>query len=233
MTPLNSRAAIAPLCFALLLLAQSALAQGTIVGSAHDLSTPTTDRVCVFCHTPHLANPYAQGPLWNRVYDVTKPYTFYSSPTLDGAPPVALNGHSMNCLGCHDGSLANVSLNGNPVSDKHDLVNAPGSGGVPDITSVPSCGGCHFLILGGNPLMEIGTDLTDDHPVSIAYPPLGDTGFHLPPDADTGWAATGGLKLYDGNIECPTCHNVHDPTLEPFLRLSVDASAMCTTCHVK
>lgn len=233
MIPVNLPRWWATLCLALVLASTSAQAQGTIVGSPHDLSTATTDRVCAFCHTPHLANTDAQGPLWNRVYDVTKSFTFYSSPTMDAAPPTAVNGESMNCLGCHDGSLATVSLNGNPVSDKHDLVNAPGSGGVPDTSSMPSCGGCHFLILGGNPLMEIGTDLSDDHPVSIAYPTLGDPDFNTPPDPSSGWAATDGLKLFEGRIECPTCHNVHDPTLAPFLRVDVDASNMCRTCHVK
>ena len=56
---------LASLALMATLVASSALAQ-TIVGSGHDLSTPQTDEVCVFCHTPHLANPTAQGPLWKR-----------------------------------------------------------------------------------------------------------------------------------------------------------------------
>ncbi|HAK60301.1 MAG TPA: hypothetical protein DCO77_07935, partial [Nitrospiraceae bacterium] len=50
----------------------------TIKNSKHDLSTGSTgatikaaaaggtSRVCVFCHTPHSANPDALAPLWNR-----------------------------------------------------------------------------------------------------------------------------------------------------------------------
>lgn len=56
---------LASLALMATLVVPSALGQ-TIVGSGHDLSTPQTDEVCVFCHTPHLANPTAQGPLWKR-----------------------------------------------------------------------------------------------------------------------------------------------------------------------
>lgn len=222
------------LAVVVVLAAASAHAQGSIVGSKHDLSTSITDEVCVFCHTPHFANPDAQGPLWNRAQDASKPYTLYTSATMDSTPPAAPSGESLNCLGCHDGSLADVVVNGNPVSDKHELVNAPGSGGIPDTTSYPNCAGCHFALFGNpNSLMQIGTDLTDDHPISISYPPVGDPGFNSPPDPDSGWDATGGLKLFSGNMECSTCHKVHDPTLEPFLRVSVDGSEMCLTCHIK
>ena len=69
--------------------------------------------------------------------------------------------------------------------------------------------------------------------MSIAYPVSGDPDFNAPPDPNSGWAATDGLRLYAGYIECPTCHNVHDATIEPFLRVSGAGSQICLTCHIK
>ena len=50
-----------------------------------------------------------------------------------------------------------------------------------------------------------------------------------PPDMPTGF--DNGVKLYDNRVECATCHNVHNPDNEPFLRVRSDV--LCQTCHLK
>ncbi|MBI2837907.1 MAG: hypothetical protein HYX75_06320 [Acidobacteria bacterium] len=199
----------------------------TVVGSKHDLSTQWTPEPCAFCHTPHFANTSIDAPLWNRtIGNVT--FTPYQSSTMDTTCPSVPSGVSMACLGCHDGVLAD--------NDKHDLVNAPGPGGMPDTTSWPNCYNCHPDIYGDPEVTWLGTDLRDDHPISMTYPtPAQDPAFNIPPDLDKGWATTSSaeVKLFAGKVECASCHNVHDPAVQPFLRKSNAASALCLTCHIK
>lgn len=203
-----------------------------VAGTDHDLSTPTTDEICVFCHTPHFANTDVDGPLWNRFVDLSKTYTVYSSDTMDTVPqaPDAFS-PSILCLGCHDGTLGTATVNGYVGSDKHDLVNAPGPGGIPDTTSWPNCRRCHGAMYGDPPAFWLGTNLSDDHPIGMIYPtPAQDSAFRLPPSLADGWAD---VPLFSGRVECCSCHAVHDPTNIPFLRKPSDGSGLCLTCHIK
>ena len=172
----------------------SPLQSGTIVGSRHDLSTGTSPEVCIFCHTPHLANPDISHPLWNRA-GTDQAFTTYSSSTITNAPGQP-NPSSLLCLGCHDGVISYIMVNGNLVSNKHDLVYYHGS---PDTTSYPNCERCHSEMYTGQPSnLSLGIDLSDDHPISMIYP-AGDDGldFNIPPNADTGWGP-GDIKLVAG-----------------------------------
>ncbi len=208
----------------------------SIVGSKHDLSTnwdPYSTQVCAFCHTPHFANPSLpiQAPLWNRAVDLDKVFQPYSSPTMNTTPGNPQTTISMLCLGCHDGTVGWEVIRGNNVSDKHDLINAPGPGGIPDTTSWPNCQRCHPEYYGDPPAFWQGTDLRDDHPIAMLYPTAAqDPKFNLPPDLSNGWSD---VKLYSGRVECPTCHQVHDPGIPPFMRKSNQGSALCLTCHIK
>ena len=226
------------------LVAASHAAAQSVVSSKHDFSTSTTNEVCVFCHTPHSANAGVPAPLWNRVVSPAKSFKMYVSDTMDSACAGMPTGPSVACLGCHDGNLASTTHGGYTVGDKHDVVNAPGPGGIPDTTTYPSCERCHGAMYGkveswrlGGPKRFTGpVDLSNDHPISMTYPTgAQDPAFNAPPDAVTGWAGSGpsGLRLYSGKVECPTCHNVHNPTIAPFLRATNANSALCLTCHVK
>lgn len=222
---------------AVLLLATTGAsrADATVTGTVHDLSTnwdEYSDQVCVFCHTPHFANTTrANWPLWNRFVDLSKVYNVYSSATLNTSPEQPSTGSSVLCLGCHDGTIGTAVVNGYLGSDKHDLVNAPGPGGMPDMTSWPECRRCHGEMYGDPPAVWLGTDLGDDHPIAVHYPtPALDPEFQTPPDPNRGWSQ---VPLFAGRIECSTCHDVHDATYQPFLRISNVGSALCLTCHVK
>lgn len=225
----------------LLLLSKAALG-GSVVGSRHDLSTPGTPQVCEFCHTPHFASTNIPGtPLWNRA-ETTQTFTLYGSPTMNttpGQPGTVLSGPGVLtrlCLSCHDGVNASTMVNGYSVSTKHDLVKPPGSN-PPDMTSDPNCERCHSDFYSGRRrTLVIGTNLSNDHPVSIAYPTAAqDPDFNKPPDAVKGWGGSSqsDVKLFSTSIECGSCHNVHNPDIVPFLRKSNAGSAICLTCHKK
>ncbi len=143
------------------LFSSNVLAQG-ILGSKHDMQTQGavgSDEVCVFCHTPHGADTGAPAPLWNRVLDTTIVYDRYSSlgtATLDG-DEAPVGSVSLACLSCHDGTQA-----------RDVVINTPGAGGHSP-TGSPIGGVSTLGVLSGQPIPALGTDLTDDHPVSIQY----------------------------------------------------------------
>ena len=58
--------------------------------------TTATDRVCVFCHTPHFAST-GNAPLWNRELP-TGPYNMYTSATIDMTIQSSPKGVSLACL---------------------------------------------------------------------------------------------------------------------------------------
>lgn len=160
-----------------LMLAHSAAMAG-IATSKHDLSstgagnkfTPTAgnSEICAFCHTPHGANTSAVVPLWNRALGAPGSYTTYAAlgtTTLDGAT-APVGSVSLACLSCHDGTQAmNV------------VINAPGSGGYTPTTGGTWAGTWTGTALTASPvgslsnagIVNIGTDLQNDHPVGIQY----------------------------------------------------------------
>ncbi|MCB1876705.1 MAG: hypothetical protein KDH88_12100 [Chromatiales bacterium] len=138
----------------------SASAVADIQGSKHDLSTGIPEangEVCVFCHTPHGSDTNASAPLWNKALPSTT-YTRYSSlgtANLDGTE-VAVGSVSLACLSCHDGTQA-VDV----------VINKPGTGGYNAAGSeLSTATGSN---LSGTPIPNLGSDLRDDHPISIDY----------------------------------------------------------------
>lgn len=196
----------------MLLVAGAAYGAGTIVGSDHDmrgyLTDETTTQVCVFCHVPHNAATSWGGPLWNHA-NTAATFKIYTSPTLDGATSQP-SGVTRACLSCHDGTIA-----------VNSLINAPKDGGVGTLTTMTGSA-------------VLGTDLSNDHPVSITYRPDLDSSLRLNVGATVpgpAWTAQlyGTASPY--TVECASCHAVHDPTNSPFLRIANTTSQMCTTCH--
>lgn len=228
----------------------------SIVGSRHDILSDLANgnsimrgtinnygEICVYCHTPHSASTTTDAPLWNRPTP-TGPYALYSSSTMDTTPGNP-GGVSLACLSCHDGTIAvdavlnapggGVNLSGpwygvSQASKHYKMVDAT-------VHTGGECGQCHTGSWGHDARMSyIGTDLRDDHPISMSYPtPAQDPDFNQPPDPDRGWGgqSSSDIKLYSGKVECPSCHNVHDPTNAPFLRKPLAQSGLCLTCHVK
>jgi predicted CXXCH cytochrome family protein len=178
---------------------------GAITGTAHDLSGRGwgTDQICIFCHTPHNALTPQLVPLWNHAATAAS-FTLYSSPSLNAVPGQPA-GVSKACLSCHDGTVA--------------------------LDSYGTRTGTNFIT--GTALL--GTDLSNDHPVSFTYnAALATSDGGLVTPASASWVDAGQTApLYAAQLECGSCHNVHDPQYGDFLRKSNAASALCLTCHVK
>jgi len=243
--------------------------QAGIVDSKHNLTATGqsdvgagTERLCVFCHTPHGGDTTASAPLWNKILPASTDFQTYDTlgtATLDGEVDLDNGGISLACLSCHDGTAA------------LDLVrNAPTTG--PGVYNYNASGqligtGVTMLALTGaedNTVPVLGTDLRNDHPVGIEYAGGGlswaditggntvanaanDKLFFDPiwdADASRLWVGEvggDGLPLYGSatsslagpTVECASCHDPHKTDYGTFLRKSNDSSALCRTCHVK
>ncbi|MCP5201841.1 MAG: hypothetical protein H6977_17740 [Gammaproteobacteria bacterium] len=161
-------------------------------------------QTCVFCHAPHNSSPSA--PLWNRQSPAST-YIPYSSTTALASPGQP-DGASLLCLSCHDGSIAL----GMVLSEDQPIAMA---GGVDQLNSGPG---------------YLGTDLSDDHPVSFPYSgTLASTHGELVQPA----TLTGAVRLdANGELQCTSCHDPHDDTYGMFLVMANTASALCLSCHV-
>ena len=219
--------------------------KNTVVASKHDLSaTPTSGAaVCEFCHSrtriPGAFNGTpngAQAPLLWNVQVKAGPYTTYGGSAIFAAtdirdPSTASSTKqgaymSLLCLSCHDGSVTAASF-------YFGLTEVLGTVGT---ISPPIIGES-----GGN-------GLTNDHPVDFTYSAAMATtagGLQTPTEGSSRRIPYVGknqpLPLFKdqasdstGRLECATCHNPHDNTLNGgnyFLRMENNKSRSCLNCH--
>lgn len=184
------------------------VARAAIVDTVHNLSatghgpvraTGTTE-LCIFCHVPHRAA--TTRALWNRALPPVT-YRLYGSSTLQ-AKPRQPNGASRLCLSCHDGTTALGLLRVAPRSGRPALGPLRGRA-------------------------DLGTDLSDDHPISFEYARALSTGHGELADP-TGLLP--GVPLdARRQVQCTTCHDPHDNRFRAFLRIDDRGGRLCTACH--
>ena len=193
------------------LLAVGSVANAQLAGSDHDFTNESwnnTGEMCVPCHTPHGAPTSVVGfsGLLWNHTVTSATFQMYTSVTLDGAIDTAPTGSSLLCLSCHDGTVG--------------LGDFGGQTGTSPIS--------------GNEL--IGTDLRGEHPISVVYDPVADTGLH-PTSNTLGGGQTILSVLEGGKMMCSSCHDVHNSPNEAFgshlLRDTMAGSALCLDCHNK
>lgn len=220
-----------------------------IAGGPHDLSagsavrnTNTTidGQTCIFCHTPHGGSNSI--PLWNRRSPTGAAYQLYTSSTSDVTSTAATVAASISgaCLSCHDGTIAMDVL-----ANVNGLAFGPAVAftrqGTAKSTYSALAAGSSNVMSGGLPFL--GTDLRNDHPVSVVYETARAataSEFVTPvvAGAKISVGATNpvplfGLSVATATIECASCHNPHNNSLGNFLRKSNTGSAICLSCHIK
>jgi predicted CXXCH cytochrome family protein len=219
------------------------LASGVGASPSGDIKTTGTNQVCVFCHTPHGAADAStvNAPLWNRAVSNTASYTMYNSPTLDATPSASNMGVSLACLSCHDGTIAFDALRNLPGAGGYNP--APSAAGVTNWTFTNAAD----KKMPSGRITNIGTDLSNDHPIAMLYadarsPSATDAaetaGFYASATNGTRTTVTGGVTgtavpLYEGRVQCASCHDPHRSNTETFLRVTADQSQICRTCHKK
>ena len=194
---------------ACLCVAFAGFAVGGIEGSEHDFSGEGWNTEGELCQPCHT--PHNAGAA-----DVAAPLWNHeitdATFTLYSSP--TLKGTveqprsvSKACLSCHDGTVALDSYGGKIGSE----------------------------FVGGDAML--GTDLSDDHPVSIKWEHLSD-GFKSPCANCHTFSplnVISELPFYDGYIECATCHDAHAGTgvSDKLLRKPSAGSQICFHCHAK
>ena len=249
---------------ALLLAAPlSAQDRANVRASKHNLSvagpgTVTSDesQVCVFCHTPHGATNTPGAPLWNRQLSI-QTYTTYTSSSLDAETIAGQlqqpGGSSRLCLSCHDGSLAigTVNVSGGQQNVTFNMTGV-GAGG-----EMPAGDG---LLTGYT--RNLGTDMTNDHPISLTFdttlatadgelrdpatsPEIGLRSPGVRPELPL--EATGPAN--EAQMQCASCHDPHLPDtggqprkflrgnrlqqVDPAGTFDIDNDIVCLGCHEK
>jgi predicted CXXCH cytochrome family protein len=152
------------------------------------------------CQYCHTPHMALAGtPLWNHKLS-DRIYEVYWSSSLD-AEVGQPTGSSKLCLSCHDGTIA---------------LEATVRGG----------SGRTYMPLG---TANLGTDLSDDHPVSFVY----SAGLsNEDPQIRTPDSLPDELRLDKyGELQCVTCHDPHDDTFGDFLVVSNLRSNLCLKCH--
>lgn len=207
---------ISILCFATVGFMVTKSASAAITGSPHDFSGRTWNTSKEICIVCHTPHNALSTliPLWNHATTVAT-FTLYSSPSLN-ATMAQPSGSSKACLSCHDGTVAIDSFGGATGSRKFP----PGS------------------------RKNLGTDLSDDHPVSFTYDTTlatADGGLNDPATKTVtslgGKTITAGM-LVGGKLECSSCHDVHrdkgdSAAVNDLLLVNNTGSALCLTCHNK
>lgn len=241
-----------------------------INGSMHDLTYMAQaggfynqddfQRVCIFCHTPHNAQPQGDvpAPLWNHEQSTVDlaPYTWAAPANLPIDIDVdPLIGPSRLCMGCHDGVTA---------ADKH----GPSVGTAEGTAAYKALPG-HAMSAPG----KVINDLTVTHPIGFVYDDavaarnvggdlelvdqsqffLADVPDGAANDTNTraGWTYNPSKKisdtLYSGYVTCASCHEVHNSknavneaaingggyTPNYLVWAKEKNSALCLSCHIK
>ena len=191
-------------------------------------TTAGADEICIFCHAPHTNGRItlptdgsvvaADAPLWNHAI-TTATFIPYTSTTMNAVPGQP-NGTSKLCLSCHDGTIA-LEAYGKATTGTHFIYDSKfGTGS-----------------------KVIGTDLTNDHPISFVYDDalvaadgeLRATTSTIIPGINS-VVGTIAEKLLDRNgvLQCTSCHDVHNTAgINKLLKVNNTGSALCLTCHNK
>ena len=191
------------LATAMLFVASTAMAQG-ISGTAHDFSGAAWNATAgEICNVCHTPHNGDATVTDAPLWDheVTTATFTVYASGTLDATVGQPGGASKLCLSCHDGSVALDSFGG--------------ATGATNLT--------------GDAL--VGTDLSNDHPISFTYNTALATADGELEDPATVTAVSD--LLFSGQMQCASCHDVHDDTHGMFLVMDNAASALCLTCHAK
>jgi predicted CXXCH cytochrome family protein len=187
---------------------------GDVLG-VHDFSSGTSPvhgnqaNACTYCHIPHHGSKTA---LWNQTLS-SHPYTLYGSGTTQNSSVQPIAGSpSTLCLSCHDGTVA--------------------IGQTIAIGQLPVAG----AVTNGKMTNGLGFTLEGSHPFSLQLP-MKDSASLVQGFASSGTIddSTKSVHLIGGNIECSTCHDVHNQYIDKkslnFLVRDNSGGGLCLSCH--
>lgn len=173
----------------LALLAVSSVAMASVVNTKHNLGstniassnhTGGTTEICIFCHTPHGGDQTTTAPIWNRATGSANYIRFSSLGRLTfDAKEAPIGAVSAACLSCHDGTQSIDSVINSSGSDTigmEDTSTANGGNGLwsqgramGNGSFANADGSWDGSLLPRGDMVFLGTDLSNDHPISMQY----------------------------------------------------------------
>lgn len=196
--------------------------------------------ICVFCHIPHNSQP-GRKFLWNNSDYPTYSFQLYTATSFipNAQKGATLSEVSRMCMSCHDGAGAlNAMANPRPpMEGGFDQIGDP-TFFDPDFPAGANIGNATGAA-------TRGTNLTNDHPISIDYQEVytynqSQSTLTLRTKAE---AEAAGVVFWEGKVECVTCHDPHvnyngdspggNAAYTPFLRKTNSSSSLCFSCHDK
>ncbi len=170
----------------LALLAVSSVAMASVVNTKHNLGssnsassnhTTATTEICIFCHTPHGGDQTTFAPIWNRATGTTD-YTRFSALgrlTFD-AKEAPIGSVSAACLSCHDGTQSMDSVINSSGSDTIGRLDTGAGNGswsqgraMGNGSFAQANGAWDGSLMPRGDMVFLGTDLSNDHPISMQY----------------------------------------------------------------
>jgi predicted CXXCH cytochrome family protein len=196
---------------------------GAYIGSG---SAASQERICNYCHTPHnkmtpeeaAAAGITRYPIWTQASTTVTLFQTYTRVSDSIGQPGSV---SRICLSCHDGSVA-----GNVY------------GYVPPVTI------WNVKESQATDKVRIRLTYTDNrsfhHPIGLDYNDVEQKDDEINPAnsvlrGENKHGMTIGDLLWDGKVECTSCHDVHNSNNEgsKFTWVADYRSNFCLTCHNK
>lgn len=233
---------------ALLVVSSFVLAQTSLmINAKHDLRVTSTktnaqyisgasDRLCSYCHSPHIPVAGIKDPLWARVAKADQNWGSYTGIQMDATaidPSVSTSDQHKNesnmCLSCHDGSAMYTSAS--YVKRPHVTGSNPW---VPYETravhDIP--GRDRNRIVNGTDYPNLG----HTHPVNFLYEDARATDGALNALANPKYAYLDGTtkvgRVFNGKVQCSSCHNPHK-TDTKMVQGTLTDGKLCVACHAK
>jgi predicted CXXCH cytochrome family protein len=190
-------------------------ANGQITNSAHDFSSYAWSQGEI-CKPCHIPHNAAPASVSHALWNhALTNATYIMNGGGTGTATADLDTTSRLCMSCHDGTVALDSF-----------------GGMTGNNFIPGSA-------------NIGTDLSNDHPIgSVAVYPTGTSTSYNPQNAShqvvstwgtlrlRSWVNPGGATEYV--VGCRTCHDPHNRgNFGHMMQFSNQASRLCLTCHIK
>ncbi|MDI6804070.1 MAG: cytochrome c3 family protein [Bacteroidota bacterium] len=235
--------AVVILAVSSVVLAQTSL----MLNTKHDLRVTSTktnaqyiagasDRLCSYCHSPHIPAAGVKDPLWARTAKSGQNWGSYTGIQMDATAidPSDNTGDqhknvSNMCLSCHDGSAMYTSAA--YVKRPHVTGTDPW---VPyetrTVADIPNRD--RNKIVSGTDYPNLG----HTHPVNFNYADALATDGALNTPANTQYAYLDGTtkvgRLFGGKVQCSSCHNPHK-TDTKMVQGTLTDGKLCVACHAK
>jgi predicted CXXCH cytochrome family protein len=192
-----------------------------------------SQNLCGYCHAMHINTTGIANPLWIRASVTDRTFgPVYSNPnSLDAElePVESSDNYSSFCLSCHDGSAMFTTT---AYTEGRRPRNATGKNWANYENAT---------VASNANLVDGDFNLAHVHPVNFDYEAaqmLDPNGLYAPLAATYVWSGDNGsgkttsVRLFDGYMQCSSCHNVHMKT-GIGLVLSSSYGKLCVSCHQK